>query len=144
MYTIDASVHVNALNPYEANSVASQALLTVLHDQQIPLFNPTLLVVEVAAAIVRNTGNAEQALALSTALLGLSHQTLIPLDDALTDRAAALAVAARLRGADPVYAAVAQAYGTTLVTLEIQQLERLSPVLRTIRPGDALAELESG
>lgn len=60
------------------------------------------------------------------------------LDEALADRAADLAATARLRGADAVYAAVAQQYGTTLVTLDRRQLERLPPLVKIARPADVL------
>ena len=69
---------------------------------------------------------------------------MVPLDGALADVAARLAAASRLRGADAVYAAVAQQYGTTLITLDRQQLERLPPVVRTARPADVLGEIETG
>ena len=42
-----------------------------------------------------------------------------------------------------VYAAVAQRYGTTLVTLDRQQLERLPPTVPTTRPTDALREAQA-
>jgi len=141
MYTIDASVHVNALNPAEAGSAASQALLESIRARGCPLFSPTLLLVEVAAAIANVLGDAERALQLAVALAGLPNQVLVSLDDALAERAAALAATARLRGADAVYAAVAQQYGTTLITLDQQQLEQLTPFLRTARPADVLSDL---
>ena len=143
MYTIDASVHVSALNPAEADSATSQAFLARVRRRQIPLFCPTLLLVEVAAAIARAFGDADRAVALAAALRGLPNQTLVPLDEILADLATDLAARARLRGADAVYAAVAQQYGTTLVTLDRQQLDRLSPVVRTTRPAAALDEIEN-
>jgi predicted nucleic acid-binding protein len=136
MYTVDASVHINALNPAEADSADSQAFLDQMQQQHIPLFCPTLLLVEVASAVARALGDAERAAALAAALRGWSHQTLVPLDAALADRAANLAATARLRGADAAYAAVAQQYGTTLVTLDRRQLERLPPVVKTVHPSD--------
>jgi predicted nucleic acid-binding protein len=83
MYTLDASVHLSALNPYESESAASQAFLDRIRQRQIPLYCPTLLPVEVAAAIARTlpTGvgdDASRAVALAAALRGLSNQTLIP------------------------------------------------------------------
>lgn len=59
----------------------------------------------------------------------------------LVDRAIYLAATARLRGADAVYAAVAERYHTTLITLDRQQLERLAPIVRVLCPADALLEL---
>ena len=143
MYTIDASVHVSALNPAEADSATSQSFLARVRRRQIPLFCPTLLLVEVAAAIARAFGDADRAAALAAALRGLPNQTLVPLDETLADLATDLAARARLRGADAVYAAVAQQYGTTLVTLDLQQLDRLPPVVRTARPDDVLNEMEN-
>jgi predicted nucleic acid-binding protein len=138
MYTIDASVHISALNPTEAGSADSQAFLAQVQRQRVPLFCPTLLLVEVAAAIARVLGDAGRAVALAMELRGWPNQTLVSLDEPLADRAADLAAAARLRGADAVYAAVAQQYGTVLVTLDRQQLERLPPVVKTTRPADVL------
>jgi predicted nucleic acid-binding protein len=141
MYTIDASVHVSALNPTEADSAVSQAFLAQVRRRQLPLVCPTLLPVEVAAAIARAFDDADRATAMAGALRGLPNQTLVPLDAALADRAACLAATARMRGADAVYSAVAEQYGTTLVTLDREQLERASSLVSTARPADVLREL---
>ncbi len=139
MYTIDASVHVSALNPAESESAASQAFLAQVRQEYVPLFCPTLLLVEVAAAVGRVIGDAGRAVELVETLRGWPSQTFVPLDEALADRAATLAANARLRGADAVYAAVAQRYATTLVTLDQQQLERLPPWVVIARPSDVLS-----
>lgn len=144
MYTVDASVHVSALNPAEADSEASRAFLTMVQQEQAPLFCPTLLLVEVAAAVAGALGDARCAVALATALHGWPNQLLVPLDETLAEQAAILAATTRLRGADAVYAAVAQHYGTTLVTLDRRQLERLSPMLRTARPADVVGQGRAG
>ncbi len=141
MYTLDASVHVSALNPAEAESANSQMFLAQVQRQSLALFCPTLLLVEVAAAIARALNDTQRAVALAAALRGWSNQELVPLDGTLADRAANLAAMARLRGADAVYAAVAQQYNTTLVTLDQQQLERLPPLVKTVQPGDVLRDL---
>jgi len=141
MYTVDASVHVSALNPAQADSESSRAFLALVRQRRLPLFCPTLLVVEVAAAVARAFDDPDRALALAAALRSLPGQTLVPLDESLADRAAGLAATARLRGADAVYTAVAQQYGTTLVTLDGEQLQRLPPAVRTARPADVLHEL---
>ena len=143
MYTIAASVHVSALNPLEANSSSSQEFLAQVQRGHIPLFCPTLLLVEVAAAVARAIDDARRATALVAELRGWSNLTLVLLDEALADRAAGLAATTRLRGADAVYAAVAQQFNTTLVTLDRQQLERLPPVVKTSRPSDLLRDMSS-
>lgn len=54
----------------------------------------------------------------------LPNLTLVALDDALAEVAATIAADRALRGADAVYVAVAQRYGTTLVSLDHEQRER--------------------
>jgi len=81
---------------------------------------------------------------LASTLLDLSNQTLVPLDEALAAVATDLATKSRLRGADAVYAAVARQYGTTLVTLDRQQLERLPPTVKTARPAEVLGDMGNG
>ena len=61
MYTVGASVPLSALNPYESESAASQTFLGLVHRRQIPLFCPTLLPVEVAAAVARTVDDADRA-----------------------------------------------------------------------------------
>jgi predicted nucleic acid-binding protein len=138
MYTIDASVHVSALNPTEADSAGSRTFLARVQQEHIPLFCPTLLLVEIAAAVARVLGDAERAVTLAEVIRGWPDQTLVPLDEALASRAVDLASAAQLRGGDAVYAAVAQQYDTTLVTLDRQQLERLPHLVKTARPADLI------
>jgi predicted nucleic acid-binding protein len=136
VYTVDASVHVSALNPTEADSAGSRAFLARVQQEHTPLFCPTLLLVEIAAAVARTLGDAERAVALTEVIRSWPGQTLVPLDEALASRAADLAATVQLRGGDAVYAAVAQQYSTTLVTLDRQQLERLPPLVKTARPSD--------
>jgi len=143
IYTLDASVHVSALNPADPNSDTSQALLALLYECRKPLISPTLLVVEVAAAVARALGDSERGANMAAAIRDLPGQILVPLDRGLADRAAWLAASRRLRGADAVYAAVAQRYGAVLVTFDRQQLERLPPAVPTVQPADLLRDLQA-
>jgi len=143
MVTLDASVHVSALNPHEPESASSQALLRLLHQRGIALFCPTLLPVEVAAAVARRGDDPDRAVTLATLVRGWPHQTLVPLDGVVADRAVELAARFHLRGADAVYA-IAQQFGTTLITLDRQQLERLPPEVSTVQPAWVVEEIDSG
>jgi predicted nucleic acid-binding protein len=71
----------------------------------------------------------------------LPNVTVTVLDAALASRAVSLAAQHGLRGADAVYAAVAAQAGSTLVTLDSEQLTRLSGVIVTQTPSAALAGL---
>jgi predicted nucleic acid-binding protein len=142
MFVLDASVHLNALNPNEAGSALSQRLLERLFQGPWPIISPTLLLVEVAAAIARIFDDADRGWAVAQAIRGLPRQIWVPLDETLAEEAAHLAATHRLRGADSVYAAVARRYGAILITLDRQQLERGSSSLSVLTPADALNLLE--
>jgi predicted nucleic acid-binding protein len=138
MFTIDASVHLNALNAAEEGSSESQAFLAQVSQKAWPVFSPTLLLVEVASAVGRVFENPAQGIALSQALRLLPGHIWIPLDDMLADEASRLGAELRLRGADAVYAAVAKHYKTILVTMDRQQLARLTEILDVLSPVQAL------
>ena len=141
MFTIDASVHINAVNPAEEGSAESQAFLKQLRDQAWPMFSPTLLLVEVATAVARAQNDSEHGIAIAQAIRGIPNQVWIPLDGALAEDATRLGAEHRLRGADAIYAAVALRYRTTLITLDRQQLERLSPTMTVLTPAQAIERL---
>lgn len=137
MFTIDASVHINALNPTETGSAESQAFLAKVYEQALPVYAPPLLWVEVAAAIARVFDSSAQGIALAQALRILPGYIWVPLDDELASEACLIAAEHRLRGADAVYAAVALHYHTTLVTTDQQQINRLRAFLNVCLPSDA-------
>ncbi|MBI4604546.1 MAG: PIN domain-containing protein [Planctomycetes bacterium] len=140
---MDASVHLNALNPAEGGSTQSQAFLDRLHRRPWPVHSPTLLLVEIAGAVARVQDDAKRGVELSRAVEALPGQTWVPLDQALAEKAAGLASECRLRGADAVYASVALRHGSVLVTRDREQLERLPPLVVTMTPEQALERLEA-
>ena len=140
MYTLDTSVIINAVEPHEADHVASRQLLGLLRAYHLPIIVPTLVTVEVAGTMSR-LRDANRAQRLVGLLLRLPTVTLIDLDRALAAQAAALAAAHRLRGADAVYAAVALRYHTTLVSRDREHLTRLVGIVPVLHPVAALAAL---
>lgn len=144
MFTIDASVYINALNPKEAGSADSQAFLSHVHQQAISIFSPTLLLVELAATVARVFDDSQRGTAFARSVHQLPGHTWLVLDENLAATALDLAARHRLRGADAVYAAVARQKGSSLVTLDRQQLTRLSPTVSAKRPNEALAQLLGG
>jgi predicted nucleic acid-binding protein len=132
--TVDASVFVNAFSPKEAGSDKSFEFLSQLRKESIPLIEPTLFFPEVVASIARKRDETEAALELAQELRKFPSLTLIDLDDDLAGFASEIAAKHRLRGSDSVYAAVALRFGTELVTLDKEQLERLPKVLSVHEP----------
>lgn len=141
MITVDASVHINALNPTEAGSADSKAFLEWLQHTGHPVTAPTLLLVEVAAAVARSQNDSQRGIQAMQHLQELPGHTWLSLDRSLAALAATLGAHHRLRGADAVYAAVAHHTGGILVTADRKQLERLQDAITVLSPAQALHDL---
>lgn len=141
MYTVDASVWVNAFDQREPGHLASRQFLDIVREQAIPIIVPNLVLAEVAGAISRTRRTPAQAPAFAIALSRLPHVTIRALEGVSAIHALTLAAQHGLRGADAVYAAVAHDAGSTLVTLDNEQLTRLVNLLTVRTPTVALAAL---
>ena len=141
IYTVDASVFLNGFNPYEPGHEVSRRFLEYLRDKALPLIEPTLLLPEVAVAVSRGREDADLARRFAAALKRLPHLLLIPLDETLAQQAMELAADHRLRGSDAVYAAVALRFGSTLVTLDREQRERVADVITACLPAEIVGDL---
>lgn len=132
--TIDASVVVSAFTPSEPEHRASKAFMAEVREQSTPVLVPTIIVPEISAAIARGQGNPELGLAFAQELGKLTLLTFIDVDETLALIAAEIAARHRLRASDAVYAAVSLRFGTELVTLDREQLERLPRALPVRKP----------
>lgn len=141
MYTIDASIWVNSFDLGEMGHKESLEFLTLLSKREIRIYVPTLVVVEVGAAISRSKQDPDNAKAYTSALQEIENLQLISLDEKLAYQARNLAADQRLRGADAVYAAVAAQEKCTLVTTDKEQLERLKGIVITQTPKEAIVDL---
>jgi predicted nucleic acid-binding protein len=141
-YTLDASVVLNAFNAAEAGHAVSLQFLTLVQAQTLPVVVPTLLLTEVAAMIGRVLGDTPRAQAFAQQLSRLPHLEWVALTRVSALVAADLAAQYRLRGADAVYAAIAQRYGTTLITLDREHLIRLVGIIPTRTPAEALVDIQ--
>jgi len=138
VYTVDASVFLNAFNPYESGHEESYRFLARIRGEPAPIVVPTLLLPEVAAAVARGREDATLAREFAATLGQLSNVVLIPLDAALAQEAVNMAAQHRLRGSDAVYVAVAQRFGSVLVTRDREQRERIGALLMARTPAEAL------
>lgn len=141
MFTVDASVYVNALNRHETGSRQSRIFLEKLHVGNHLIYSPTLLLVEVAAAVSRALDDSDQAISMALSIRDLPGQNWIALDDALIEESLKLAATFRLRSADAVCGAVAKRCGAVLVTRDSQQSERLRDNLEVASPETAILRL---
>ena len=132
--TIDASVFVNAFSPTESGSDKSLQFISQLKGQSIPIILPVLVLPEIVSALSRKQGNSESALQLAKEIKSLPNITFITVDESIADLAVEIAANNRLRGSDAIYAAVALRFGTELITLDKEQLDRLPKVLSVRTP----------
>ncbi|MCP3962435.1 MAG: type II toxin-antitoxin system VapC family toxin [bacterium] len=140
MYTVDASVWVNAFDQREPGHETSWRFLEAVHAQTLTVVVPNLLCVEIAGAISRTRNEPARAQEFATAVAHLPNVTLLPLDEELAQEAQHLAAQNGLRGADAIYAAVAIHADCTLVSLDQEHLTRLTAVVPAIAPEEALKE----
>lgn len=143
LLTLDASILVAACRPAEKGHTEAIELLRAVQNLSLPLMEPTLLIVEIAAALGRSGIRADPARELAGHIARLPRLTLVNLDARLAEHAAELASTHRLRGADAIYASVALLYGATLVTLDREQLKRHPDALRVLNPAAARALLRT-
>lgn len=132
--TIDASVFVNAFSPLEAGSDQSLEFINALNLQSTQVIVPVLVLTEVVAAIARRQNDYDLAMQLAQNIKALPNINLVIIDESLADFSSEVAAKYRLRGSDAVYAAVSLRFGTELVTLDKEQLERLPKVISTRAP----------
>ncbi len=132
--TIDASVIVSAFTPIEPAHTESKAFMLEIRKQAVPIIIPTLLFPEISAAFARGQGKPELGIEFVQVLKSFPNTTFVDLNSSLADAAVEIAAKHRLRGSDSVYAAVALRFGTELVTLDREQLERLFKIISVKRP----------
>lgn len=139
MLTVDANVFVSAASATESQHQVSRAFLGRVSVLSISSYCPTILLPEVAAGIVRPTGRIGFATRTVAGIQRSPNLVLVELNELRAGLAADVAITYRLRGADAVYVAVAQEYGTTLITWDQELLTRGAAAVTVMTPAGWLA-----
>lgn len=134
MLTIDASVLVAAAVPDEPAHDLARTLLRAIGRAGMAIHEPAISIVEVAAGIVRRTGDVHLAEVAVRLLVGLPGAEFHALDLAAAVHAAGVARELRMRAGDALYAAVALNHGCTLVTLDEELRRRAAPLVDACTP----------
>ena len=108
----------------------------------MPLIEPAILPVEIAAALARAGEATAWAAGYAESIIALPYLTLVTLDERFARRAIVTATQHQLRGADALYVSVAAQYGAHLVTLDGEQLRRAPAAVRACKPETAAALLK--
>lgn len=138
-YTIDANVFVSDAVATDMHHDTSQAFLDAVHLRSERAYCPTIILAEAVSAIARPTRNVTLALREIGIIRRFPGMTLVGLTIVRSCRAAQLAAVHRLRGADSIYAAVAEEFGTTLITWDVEMRTRASGIVTTMTPAEWLA-----
>jgi predicted nucleic acid-binding protein len=133
-FVVDASVWTARLVPQD---IFHQAVKTWMERQRLAgmtLLSPALLLVEVAGAISRRTGDANLAWQAVDRLERLPGLRLVQMDYTLVKESARLAANLGLRGADAVYVGLAVILNLPLTTLDMDQRKRAASqvIIQTI------------
>lgn len=134
--TIDASVFVASARSDEPNYLMNRRFLYEVRSFEV--YCPTLAIVECAAAIARQTGDFHLAKEMVSLIECFPGINLVSLDLALARKAAQIALEHRPRGADAVYAMVADTYDAVLISWDQEMLNRCPAAVDTMTPAEWL------
>lgn len=113
---VDASVWVSSLMPGEVHHATSQRWLFAHLGAGGRVIGPSLVLVEIAAAITRQSGDTLLGQRALNLMLELPALHLVGVNRQMGVHAAQVAADLHLRGADAVYVAVADQLRAPLVT----------------------------
>jgi predicted nucleic acid-binding protein len=131
---VDASVWVASFLSDDVHHARSLQWIVDQTSSRSEILIPTLALAEIAGALARRTNSTVVGQRAIGLLLALPTLHLIPLDDAVGKRASELASTCRLRGADAVDVAVAQAHGSILITWDAEVAARAGALVRVLQP----------
>ena len=136
MSVVDASVWVSLMAEDDVNHAATLQWFERQIAEGIPLAAPSLVLVEVAAAMTRRTGDGSAGDRATRRLQRMPELVLVDLTVDRAMRAASAAILLVLRGADAVYAALAIELDVPLITWDRQQRDRSTWLVSVSSPAD--------
>jgi predicted nucleic acid-binding protein len=141
MYTLDASVWLREATPSDPAYQVCHELLSAIRQQQITLYEPWLLLAEVAGPVGRLLRDPVRGRVYADIVHSFPNTTFVDVDEAIGRAAAELAADRFIRGADAVYPVIAQRYGCSLVSLDDEHQRRLPGYVVVLTPAEALKQL---
>lgn len=130
MLVLDASIVVGSYFEHEPHHKRAKDFFDKLVASQEGVIVPETFVLEVASAIARGTGLAQEAESFSNELFNLPSFTFLELNREFILQARSIAIHNRLRALDSCYLAAARQYGLTLYTLDREQLKKAPPDIK--------------
>lgn len=133
---VDASLWVARLIENDGFHELSSQWLDFQRSQGIQFVSPTLLLVEVAAAISRRTGVSALGKQAAEALENIPDLRLVEMDHEVVEAAIQVGADLGVRGADALYVAIANLLTLPLATLDTDQRNRADQLVETLKVVD--------
>lgn len=133
LLTLDSSVIVAALRNQEPLHIHCRRIFDQLQQGQHTGVQPLIVLVEVAAAIRRRTGSADLADRAYHDLMALGAFRFVELDAQRAREAADIARQTGVRGMDAIVVQVAREFGSALVSIDAEMVERVQNLV-TVQP----------
>jgi predicted nucleic acid-binding protein len=127
---VDASIWVSRLVPQDEFHTRCKEWLAEQRSKGVLLISPSFLLVEVAGAISRRTGDDSLAEAAVQNLQRLAGLRLVEMDQVVIESATQMAASLGMRGGDAIYSAVARRLNLSLATLDSDQKDRASQMIK--------------
>lgn len=135
---LDASVFISWIVAHDTKHRVTRVWFEAYVSSGRSVAGPTLLPVEIAGAVARQTNNSSLATKAVDILYRLPGLRLVFLDGEVTRVATELAAELRLRGADAVYAAVAHKLRSPLINWDKEMLKRCANTIETSTPAELI------
>ncbi|MFA5240953.1 MAG: type II toxin-antitoxin system VapC family toxin [Sulfuricella sp.] len=137
---IDASVLVSAFKADEEQHATSLEFLRVAIERSVHLCAPAILFPEMAAAFSRPGRNSPLASRIMEQIRVWTPIRIYPVDESLALAAEHVALECFIRGADAIYAALANQLGAPLVSWDRELLARAPAGAHAMTPENWLSE----
>ena len=134
MFVVDASVWVARYVADDVHHARARQWIFDTVSRGLDVFEPSIVLPELAGAVARRTGNARYGVSAATELTALPGIDMVPVDTQLARLSAELAASLGLRGADAAYVATAVEQEAVLITLDQEMMSRAASVVPSSGP----------
>jgi len=136
--TLDSSVIVASLREQEEKHEVCRHLLRRVKNGEFVALEPYTVMVEVVAAIRRRTGSEHLAEMIKSGLENIDSITFLDMISSRADDAANIAKETGVRGMDAIVIQIAKEFGSPLISLDMEMIERSRFVVDILDVDDAV------
>lgn len=134
LVTLDSSVIVSAPRKEEEHYLVCRNILEKVKDGFYIAVEPYTVLVEIAAAIKRRTGSQRLSVRVIKDLLAIDTVHFLDLDSTRTKQAIEIAQRFGVRGMDAIVIQIAEEFGATIMSLDMEMLKNVKSLVKIIEP----------